>query len=62
MMTAMLTVKNILAGAREFDVWQVNEDAEYTESGYSGAEEALTSVRLVPRRADTTEAAVASAR
>jgi protoporphyrinogen oxidase len=50
MMTAMLTVQNILAGERKFDVWRVNEDAEYTESGYSGAEEALTSERLVPRK------------
>ena len=50
MMTAMLTAENILAGARKFDVWAVNEDAEYTESGYSGAEEALKSERLVPRK------------
>jgi protoporphyrinogen oxidase len=33
MMTAMLTVKNILAGKRVFDVWQVNQDAEYLEAG-----------------------------
>jgi protoporphyrinogen oxidase len=33
MMTAMLTVKNILAGEREFDVWCVNQDAEYLEAG-----------------------------
>jgi protoporphyrinogen oxidase len=51
MMTAMLTVENILAGARRFDVWQVNEDAEYAEAGVSGAVEALKSERLVPRRA-----------
>ena len=50
MMTAMLTVENILAGAAKFDVWAVNEDAEYTESGYSGAEEALKSERMVPRK------------
>ena len=50
MMTAMLTVENILAGARKFNVWQVNEDAEYTEAGYAGAEEALKSERLVPRK------------
>ncbi|EQD37452.1 Monooxygenase, FAD-binding domain protein [mine drainage metagenome] len=31
MMTALLTVKNILAGKRIFDVWQVNQDAEYHE-------------------------------
>ena len=50
MMTAMLTAENILAGARKYDTWQVNEDAEYTESGYSGAESALKSERLVPRK------------
>jgi len=50
MMTAMLTVENILAGDRRFNVWSVNEDAEYTEAGYSGAESALSSERLVPKR------------
>ena len=50
MMTAMLTVENILAGERKFNVWSVNEDAEYTEAGLSGAESALTSERLVPRK------------
>jgi len=50
MMTAMLTVENILAGKRKYDVWTVNEDADYSESGYSGAEKALTSERLVPQR------------
>jgi len=32
MMTAMLTVKNILAGEQKYDVWKVNQDAEYLES------------------------------
>jgi protoporphyrinogen oxidase len=50
MMTAMLTVENILAGRRRFDVWRVNEDAEYSEAGHSGASEALLSERLVPRK------------
>jgi protoporphyrinogen oxidase len=50
MMTAMLTARNILAGERRFDVWNVNEDAEYHESGASGVREALVSERLVPRR------------
>jgi len=50
MMTAMLTVKNIMAGADVYDIWNVNEDAEYHEAGASGAEEALKSVRMVPRR------------
>ena len=51
MMTAMLTVENILAGEKRYDVWQVNEDAEYGEAGLSGAQEALKSERLTPRRA-----------
>jgi protoporphyrinogen oxidase len=50
MMTAMLTARNILAGERLYDVWDVNEDAEYHESGPSGAQEALRSERLVPQR------------
>jgi protoporphyrinogen oxidase len=37
MMTAMLTAKNILAGRRVYDVWAVNQDAEYHESGEAGA-------------------------
>lgn len=66
MMTAMLTVENILAGARIYDTWCVNEDAEYHEAGDEGAEKriaargtktvsedqaaALASVREVPTR------------
>lgn len=48
MMTAMLTARNILAGERVHDVWQVNEDAEYHEAGASSALAALASERLVP--------------
>ena len=33
-----------------FDIWNVNEDAEYHEAGGSGAEQALKSVRMVPRK------------
>jgi protoporphyrinogen oxidase len=33
MMTAMLTVENILVGSKKFDTWQINDDAEYHESG-----------------------------
>jgi protoporphyrinogen oxidase len=51
MMTAMLTARNILAGERIYDTWQVNEDAEYHEAGATGAMEALASERLVPRKA-----------
>lgn len=55
MMTAMLTVRNIIAGQRIYDIWQVNEDAEYHEKGIEGqvsAEQqaALASVRVVPGR------------
>ena len=41
MMTAMLTVENILAGERVYDTWCVNEDAEYHEAGDEGAERTL---------------------
>jgi protoporphyrinogen oxidase len=51
MMTGMLTAMNIMAGETLYDVWHVNEDAEYGEQGPSGAQEALASVRMVPRRA-----------
>jgi protoporphyrinogen oxidase len=50
MMTAMLTARNIAAGGKLYDVWNVNEDAEYHEAG-AGGDAALASVRLVPRRA-----------
>jgi protoporphyrinogen oxidase len=50
MMTSMLTVKNIIAGENLFDIWNVNEDAEYHEAGDSGSLEALKSVRMVPER------------
>ena len=48
MMTSMLTVKNILAGEKLYDVWNVNEDAEYQEAGACGGKDALNSLRLVP--------------
>ena len=50
MMTAMLTVRNIIAGARIYDIWGVNEDAEYHEAGTDGERAALASVRDVPER------------
>jgi len=53
MMTAMLTARNILAGERIYDIWQVNEDAEYHEAGTSSAQAALSSERLVPLKANT---------
>jgi len=65
MMTAMLTVENIIAGSRVYDTWCVNEDAEYHEAGDEGEQvklpetrrevsedqaAALASVREVPER------------
>jgi protoporphyrinogen oxidase len=50
MMTAMLTARNILAGKRQYDVWAVNQDAEYHEAGAAGAEGQRTpSVERVPQ-------------
>ena len=46
MMTAMLAAKNIIAGQEIFDVWHVNQDAQYHEEGSSGA----SGERLVPRK------------
>jgi protoporphyrinogen oxidase len=51
MMTGLLTSLNIQAGYSVYDVWQVNEDADYGEAGTSGIREALQSERLVPRKA-----------
>jgi len=50
MMTGLLAALNIAAGQTIYDVWQVNEDADYSEAGPSGVEEALSSERLVPRK------------
>ena len=47
MMTAMLAAKNIIAGKEIYDLWNVNQDAEYHESGERGAEEGG---RMVPRK------------
>lgn len=48
-MTAMLTVENILAGKRLHDVWAVNQDAEYHESGSAG-QDGASGLRQVPQR------------
>ena len=55
MMTAMLCVKNILAGKPLYDLWEVNQDAEYHEAGDAPAEETVgTAIRLVPTRVTAT--------
>lgn len=50
MMTAILTVRNIIAGRRICDVWAVNEDAEYHESGAGAEADTGWGERPVPRR------------
>jgi protoporphyrinogen oxidase len=51
MMTAMLCVENILADTRLYDLWEVNADAEYHETGAeSQGQEQGTGLRLVPTR------------
>jgi protoporphyrinogen oxidase len=47
MMTAMLAVKNIVAGEAVYDLWNVNQDAEYHEGGERGREEGG---RLTPKK------------
>jgi protoporphyrinogen oxidase len=47
MMTAMLTVENILEGNTRWDPWRVNQDAEYIEEH---AESGATGLRMVPQR------------
>lgn len=48
MMTAMLAVKNILSGNNDFNIWNVNQDAEYLESGSAGESSATSGLRHVP--------------
>lgn len=49
MMTAMLAAKNIIAGNELYDVWDVNEDAEYHEGGNRGAEDKVAG-RMIPSK------------
>ncbi len=50
MMTAMLTVENILNGSQKFNVWNVNQDAEYLEIQSNFSSDHETGLRSVPRR------------
>ncbi|MFL5815093.1 MAG: NAD(P)/FAD-dependent oxidoreductase [Bdellovibrionia bacterium] len=52
-MTAMLTAQNILAGKKVYDVWQVNQDAEYHEEGATPS--STSGLRDVPRRVSESE-------
>jgi protoporphyrinogen oxidase len=48
MMTAMLCVENILAGRRVYDLWLVNQDAEYHEAGPADPRAAASGLRITP--------------
>jgi protoporphyrinogen oxidase len=50
MMTAMLCVENILADRKIYDLWNVNQDAEYHEAGSPGQQTGASGLRLVPTR------------
>jgi protoporphyrinogen oxidase len=52
MMTAMLCVENIVAGSKLYDLWQVNQDAEYHEAGTAGAQAGAAGLRLVPGKVE----------
>ncbi|HEX8264312.1 MAG TPA: NAD(P)/FAD-dependent oxidoreductase [Pyrinomonadaceae bacterium] len=52
MMTAMLCAENILAEKRLYDVWQVNQDAEYHEEGNAGDQSSASGLRAVPTRVE----------
>lgn len=48
MMTAMLTAQNIIEGKKKFNVWAVNQDAEYHEADVVSTTSGL---RMVPSKA-----------
>jgi len=54
MMTAMLTAKNIVANTSMYDVWKVNEDAEYHEEFRSNEQSSTSGLRQVPERVKNT--------
>jgi protoporphyrinogen oxidase len=60
MMTAMLCAKNIVAGEPLYDLWKVNQDAEYHEAGDRGSAGGRA-LRDVPRRVPVAERPVAAA-
>ncbi|MBI1832825.1 MAG: NAD(P)/FAD-dependent oxidoreductase, partial [Planctomycetes bacterium] len=64
MMTAMLCAKNIVAGEKLFDLWEVNQDAEYHEAGKAGDQQQIasgaTGLRAVPTKVKEEAAAAAS--
>jgi protoporphyrinogen oxidase len=48
MMTAMLTVRNILAGKRLWNPWAINQDAEYLEDEHQQSPSGASGLRQVP--------------
>jgi protoporphyrinogen oxidase len=60
MMTAMLCVENILAGRKVYDLWRVNQDAEYHEAGTAGHQAGASGLRMVPTRVADTNAHVSA--
>ena len=50
MMTGLLTAENILADKAVYDVWGVNQDAEYHEAGEDRT--LAMSERMVPKPVD----------
>lgn len=50
MMTAMLCAKNIIAGEKLYDLWAVNEDAEYHEGEVRHANSGTSGQRSVPKK------------
>jgi protoporphyrinogen oxidase len=55
MMTGILCAKNIAAGRAVYDLWRVNQDADYHEAGAEPGEE--IELRLTPKRVGTPDAA-----
>lgn len=60
MMTAMLCAKNIVSDEALFDLWEVNQDAEYHEAGKAGEQAGATGLRAVPTRVKAEEQVGAS--
>lgn len=60
MMTGLLTAENIIAGKPLYNVWAVNQDAEYHEAGEDRT--LAMSERLVPRPVESTDDAPPSDR
>jgi hypothetical protein len=42
--------ENIVAGEPVFDLWKVNQDAEYHEAGKAGEQAGAGGLRLVPTK------------